>query len=199
MSKRRQLTLNEDLLRESGIPERYWTLDPGTYWADPLALDLTERFTRRAISGNRQSLFLHGPSFSCKTFLATYALRCLAANNCDIAYRTVDALTSMYFDQSAQFNQFVADSMFLAVDNIAIPEKGGTPLVLDQIIKARKDLDLPLILVSCLTVKEMQDLYREATVSFINNRAVCIAVTSDPVRRDAYLRQSNSRVDRPND
>lgn len=186
-------TLNKDLLQDSGIPEPYWTLGADTYEGRERALLAVERYTENVKNPIDAGLgmFLTGARNTAKTFLLTYALRRLMFAGYDVKYYKLDQLVELYFskEKGSSFMSMVKEPVFLGIDSVGIPDKGGSPLVLDQVVRARKDDHKPMLLAADLNMDEMSSHYQSETMFYIQNECCTITAAVDPVVRDRLMRR----------
>ncbi len=185
-------SLNKDLLTDSGLPEAFWALGADTYQGDAKALRLVHRYSNEQCAEILESglgLFITGEAQSCKTFLLTYALRCLMTRGIDVRYAAMEELTEQFFAKDGQFRQSVYAPKIMAVDAIEIVGRNSEDLVLDQIVRIRKDCNRPLLLATTMPLAEFEQHFKKSTVAYIRNSLVAVKTKVDPIRMEAIRRK----------
>jgi DNA replication protein DnaC len=188
----KNLALNFDLLRDAAIPKAFWGLGAETYWGDKRALDLANNYIESCfkVSESGVSLVFAGPHASCKTFLVTYILRCLMVRRFDVKYSSLDQLTNRYFDKTEglRLEREVSAPDFLGLDGVDQTDKGGAALVLDQILRYRKDHRLPVVLATSMKRDAFEQAFKPSTVEFVYNQCIWVDVKLDQIKKDAHFR-----------
>lgn len=195
----KELTLNVDLLRDSGIPKPYFNLGSDTYQGNREALKKIEKYVKKSFEAlnERIGIFISGPRHTYKTFLATYALKCLLSQGYVASYTSLDKLTFKFFEkgQSSLFSSFVEEPDFLVIDNCDASGDKGDALALETAIRLRKDEGNPIFIVSNLRLEAFEKRYREEAYDYVKNRTYQIDTSIDPARKDYLKRKAKADWD----
>lgn len=176
--------LNTDLLRDVGIPKKFWELGKDTYPGDPRCLKQAEHYVLNFNDAIAKGVGLRfsGPTKSYRTFLATYVMKCLLIRGASTRYFSLDNLYELYVgsdDEAAGqgfLSNFKAD--LIVLDNLTIAPNKATKNALLKVITFRADNGLPFIVCTSLTDEELCDEYGDRIGEHIANDLLeveCIA------------------------
>jgi DNA replication protein DnaC len=147
------IKINSDLLKDANIPKRFWKLGRDTYFGDAKALKRVEHYVKNFDEAHEKGvgLLFVGPSQSCKTFLASYVLKCLLAVGLQVAYYSLDELFELYISGDSAGDNFLSkfrEVNCVVIDNIGVSDKDkrGRRNALERVISFRSDNGLPYII-----------------------------------------------------
>jgi DNA replication protein DnaC len=169
------LTLNTDILTESGIPEKFWNYGADTYLGSTDALLTSNLYVRgceRMLSSNMGLMFI-GEHQSCKTFLLTYVLKCLLAKGHSVRYITLKHLTDLMIgaveERERSFRVVSTDAQFLGVDCLEDDATKGEIDCFERLVTIRSDKGLPLLIASDLPSREFKNIFGNKTYRRLDN------------------------------
>lgn len=145
------------------MPRAFWPLGADTYFGSHLALKSVEKYIKccdQALANGGVGLFLIGPPSSLKTFLLTFALKCLLAKGHSVRYSTLDEVTDLYFqrDGNSLEGQLSSDR-FVAVDNLSDIVNKAAPTALRRLLRRRRDEGLCTLLATDLSLDDFKRQY----------------------------------------
>lgn len=154
-----QTALTPEELEVAQIPRRFWNLSKEDYYGSPKALKVVEQYVsnKQKVWKKGTCLIFNGEENSGKTFLITYALRCLMAYKYPVRYTTMADLTEamMRPDLIRNFRSEISYQGFLALDNIT-EVNAGTQSAFRRFVAHRRDAALPMLVsTNAASSKEM--------------------------------------------
>lgn len=152
--------INTDLLKEASIPKKYWSMGMDTFPGSKESLEQTNHYIRNfgAQTGfQRVGLLFIGPPNSCKTFLATYTLKCLMVKGASCKYFTTESLTEAYLGKH-EVNMLtqLKDCNCVVIDNLGVCFNRAMRNAVEKAIRYLSD-NLVAYLV-CSVIEDMFDL-----------------------------------------
>lgn len=156
------MELSKALLKDSRIPTKFWEMGTDTYLGSKRALNACKHYL--SVKGKPPGLMFIGKASSCKTFLATYVLKCLMAQGKIVAYYTTDDLCDAYFarlDTSATttFRERILAPDFICFDNVNAPVGRGHKIALLRAVRLRSDEGLPYFVCTRFDDETLLSLY----------------------------------------
>lgn len=157
------MQLNQESLEEARLPRAFWALGADTYFGSHLALKSVEKYIRQcdlALANGGVGLFLIGPPSSLKTFLLTFALKCLLAKGHSVRYTTLEEVTDLYFQRNeVSLESELSHDRFVAVDNLGEVINKAAPNALRRLLRRRSDDGLCTLLASDLLSDDFKRQY----------------------------------------
>lgn len=194
---RRTITLSRESLTEAEIPKAFWELGASTYFGAPEALTKVERYINNAEQAIKQNIGIrfHGAAGSLRTFLLTYALKCLLARGFSVQYMTTERLTEYYQDRSADvsFVELVTQSDFFGLDNLGLPLNAAQVTAFKVLQSYRKDSFKPLLVVTHLDDTQLQSVYPEIAPSLVDHTSL-VECTVNPFKKGKILEEMKSKI-----
>lgn len=186
--KNTRITLNADLLKDANIPKKFWQLGRDTYIGDKDSLMRVEKYVMKFESayGDGVGLLLSGPTQSCKTFLATYALKCLLKRGMQVAYFSMDELFELYIGGDSAGDNFLVkfrEPHCVVIDGVGVTDvaKKGKRNALEKVITLRSDNGSPYIICTDLEDNEaIRENYGEKIAACVDSDLVEIECIASP-------------------
>ncbi len=171
------ISLTRELLKESGIPERFWAFGRNDYFGEANAIKQTEKFVteaKEAIKGGVGLLFV-GMRDSGKSFLMTYALKCLLSKGYNCQYASLEDLKEAHFDEDPQsFFRAFLEPTFLGIDNCDTDYNKGHALAIGRVLRARYDSNLPTLVCTKLQPADFSIAFGESASKFVDQSSVLV-------------------------
>lgn len=157
-----QKSLQKSLLRDARIPAKFWNLGTNTYLGCSQALKACKHYLDTD-GANVPGLLFNGKAASCKTFLATYVLKCLMARGKIAAYYTTDDLCDAYFarldSSTTSFRERILAPDFVCFDNVNAPVGRGHKIALLRAVRLRSDEGMPYFVCTRFDDETLLSLY----------------------------------------
>lgn len=159
----KNIQLNQESLAEARLPKAFWLLGADSYFGSHLALKSVEKYIKNcdlALANGGVGLFLIGPPASLKTFLLTFALKCLMAKGHSVRYTTLEEVTDLYFQRNeVSLESELSHDRFVAVDNVGEVINKAGPNALRRLLRRRSDDGLCTLLATDLLMEDFKRQY----------------------------------------
>lgn len=157
----KRFVIQQDLLRQSRIPARFWNMGRDDYQGNLEAYEVAVTYGLKFAEAKRKrsGLYLFGAHQTFKTFLAATAAKLLLANGFTVQYFHFDELVDYHFGRSSDgvfFPERFRHSDLVVFDGISVPENGkATAQALTRAVRIRSDEGLPYIVSSVLSFDDL--------------------------------------------
>lgn len=162
--KKAEIALTTEALEEANIPRRFWKMGRNDYFGSSRALKACESYIHESMKAYKRglSLLIQGETDSGKTWLISYVLRCLLAQNegYTVFYTTLDDLTEYMIrpEKDERFSQKFLASDFVALDCVNTANEGTRP-AFRKFVRLRIDNAMPFILGTSLSLTTADDAF----------------------------------------
>lgn len=192
-----KISLTPELLKESGIPERFWRLGRDNYYGAPAALKQTEKYITESAEAIKTGLglFFSGPTDSGKSFLMVYALKCLLAKGHISQYVSLETMKDSHFeDDKDLFEQIFLEPVFLGIDNCEGDINKGHVNALIRVLRERYDANLPTLICTKLSDSDFAAQFGEASAKFVDQNSVHVNCSANQLLVRAKQERVKARL-----